>query len=197
MKVRNFTESWKDGLAFLALIHKHHPELFDYKHVLKTEPKVRLAQAFGIAASHLGIDKLLEPEDVYSDHIDKRSVMTYVMCLFQAFPHENIPASIVAEESPPQQPTSTPKEKPVAAARRASTETVSSTRSTPSTASSETLKFYHTCLEDTLTRLLEAEERLLGFESISEKNLKLVKKQFVENEVIFFSSNFPVCLEII
>nr|XP_057908480.1 dystrophin isoform X8 [Doryrhamphus excisus] len=87
VNVVNFSSSWNDGLAFNALIHSHRPELFDWSSV---EAKVsvidRLEHAFSTAERHLGIDRLLDPEDVAVPHPDKKSIILYVTSLFQVLP---------------------------------------------------------------------------------------------------------------
>uniref|UniRef100_A0A0N4ZA59 Calponin-homology (CH) domain-containing protein n=1 Tax=Parastrongyloides trichosuri TaxID=131310 RepID=A0A0N4ZA59_PARTI len=84
--VKNFNTSWKDGLAFCALIHRHRPELLDYSKLSKGDPIHNLNLAFDIAEKHLDIPKMLDPEDmVFYDKPDEKSVMTYVSCLYHAF----------------------------------------------------------------------------------------------------------------
>ncbi|XP_028837014.1 dystrophin isoform X3 [Denticeps clupeoides] len=88
VNVLNFSRSWEDGLAFNALIHSHRPELFDW-HVVeqKSTALERLEHAFSIAEKHLGIDRLLDAEDVATAHPDKKSIIMYVTSLFQVLPH--------------------------------------------------------------------------------------------------------------
>ncbi|KAM7375197.1 hypothetical protein PAMA_014334 [Pampus argenteus] len=87
VNVVNFSSSWNDGLAFNALIHSHRPELFDWSSVEKTTSTIdRLEHAFNKAEQHLGIERLLDPEDVAVPHPDKKSVIMYVTSLFQVLP---------------------------------------------------------------------------------------------------------------
>ena len=60
VKVRNFNTSWKDGLAFCALIHRHRPELIDYSKLSKSDPIYNLNLAFDTAEKHLDIPKMLD-----------------------------------------------------------------------------------------------------------------------------------------
>ncbi|XP_053170341.1 dystrophin isoform X2 [Scomber japonicus] len=87
VNVVNFSSSWNDGLAFNALIHSHRPELFDWSAVEKKTSAIdRLEHAFNKAEQHLGIERLLDPEDVAVPHPDKKSVIMYVTSLFQVLP---------------------------------------------------------------------------------------------------------------
>ena len=65
MSVKDFGPSWRDGVAFNALIHGLKPELVDMAQVAKNPPKVNLENAFATAQQHLGIPKLLDPEGIY------------------------------------------------------------------------------------------------------------------------------------
>uniref|UniRef100_A0A913I904 Alpha-actinin, sarcomeric n=1 Tax=Strongyloides stercoralis TaxID=6248 RepID=A0A913I904_STRER len=96
VNVQNFNTSWKDGLAFCALIHRHRPELIDYSKLSKNDPIYNLNLAFDIAEKHLDIPKMLDPEDmVYYAKPDEKSVMTYVSCLYHAFKNSHQHADLV------------------------------------------------------------------------------------------------------
>ncbi|KAG2218464.1 hypothetical protein INT45_003008 [Circinella minor] len=84
--VRDFTYSWKDGLAFCALIHRHRPDLLNYDALDFSKPHENTALAFEIAEKYLNIPKLLDVEDICDiEKPDDRSVTTYVAQYFHAF----------------------------------------------------------------------------------------------------------------
>lgn len=86
VNVQNFHLSWKDGLAFCALIHRHRPELLDYYKLSRDNPLENLNTAFDVAEKHLDIPRMLDPEDmVNSVKPDERSVMAYVSSYYHAF----------------------------------------------------------------------------------------------------------------
>ncbi|OCT77874.1 hypothetical protein XELAEV_18028970mg [Xenopus laevis] len=87
VNVLNFTTSWTDGLAFNALLHRHKPDLFSLEKVATLPPLERLDHAFNIAKKHMGIEKLLDPEDVVQLP-DKKSIIMYLTSLFEVLPHE-------------------------------------------------------------------------------------------------------------
>ncbi|XP_073918838.1 dystrophin isoform X9 [Castor canadensis] len=89
VNVINFTTSWSDGLALNALIHSHRPDLFDWNSVVSQQSATqRLEHAFNIAKCHLGIEKLLDPEDVATTYPDKKSILMYITTLFQVLPQQ-------------------------------------------------------------------------------------------------------------
>lgn len=86
VNVQNFHLSWKDGLAFCALIHRHRPELIDYYKLSRENPLENLNLAFDVAEKYLDIPRMLDPEDmVNSAKPDERSVMAYVSSYYHAF----------------------------------------------------------------------------------------------------------------
>uniref|UniRef100_A0A4W4DMA2 Actinin, alpha 2b n=1 Tax=Electrophorus electricus TaxID=8005 RepID=A0A4W4DMA2_ELEEL len=62
VNVQNFHVSWKDGLAFCALIHRHRPDLIDYAKLNKEDALGNLNLAFAVAEKHLDIPQMLDAE---------------------------------------------------------------------------------------------------------------------------------------
>uniref|UniRef100_A0A8C1UUJ5 Actinin, alpha 4 n=1 Tax=Cyprinus carpio TaxID=7962 RepID=A0A8C1UUJ5_CYPCA len=86
VKIQNFHISWKDGLAFNALIHRHRPELIDYDKLRKDDPVTNLNNAFEVAERYLDIPKMLDAEDIVGTlRPDEKAIMTYVSCFYHAF----------------------------------------------------------------------------------------------------------------
>uniref|UniRef100_A0A7N4Q1I4 Dystrophin n=1 Tax=Sarcophilus harrisii TaxID=9305 RepID=A0A7N4Q1I4_SARHA len=187
VKVINFTTSWSDGLAFNALIHSHRPDLFDWDCVVRQQSAVqRLEHAFNIAKNHLGIEKLLDPEDVATAYPDKKSILMYVTTLFQVLPQQVSMEAIHEVEMLPrpskgpqgehyqlhhemhysQQHVEVPGDKSL---------------STSLTETEVNLDSYQTALEEVLTWLLSAEDTLQAQGEIS-KDVEEVKEQFHTHE---------------
>ncbi|XP_075048594.1 spectrin beta chain, erythrocytic-like [Mixophyes fleayi] len=85
VNITNFTSSWKDGLAFNALIHKHRPELINFEQLKKSNAKYNLEHAFNVANRQLGITQLLDAEDVCTENPDEKSIITYVVAFYHYF----------------------------------------------------------------------------------------------------------------
>lgn len=85
VNVKNFTTSWRDGLAFNALIHKHRPDLINFAQLNKNNPVYNLNNAFTVAENKLGIKSLLDVDDVNRDMPDDKAIMTYVATLYHYF----------------------------------------------------------------------------------------------------------------
>ncbi|XP_062907873.1 spectrin beta chain, non-erythrocytic 1-like isoform X1 [Mobula hypostoma] len=85
VNIRNFTSSWKDGLAFNALIHKHRPDLIEFDKLKKSNAMHNLQNAFDVSERHLNVTKLLDPEDVFTENPDEKSIITYVVAFYHYF----------------------------------------------------------------------------------------------------------------
>ncbi|KAM5249054.1 EH domain-binding protein 1-like protein 1 [Ctenodactylus gundi] len=84
VRITNFTTSWRNGLAFCAILHRFYPDKIDYATLDPLNIKQNNKQAFdGFAA--LGVSRLLEPADMVLLSVpDKLIVMTY-LCQIRAF----------------------------------------------------------------------------------------------------------------
>ncbi|XP_070775936.1 alpha-actinin-1 isoform X9 [Enoplosus armatus] len=86
VNIQNFHISWKDGLGFCALIHRHRPELIDYGKLRKDDPMTNLNTAFDVAEKYLDIPKMLDAEDIVGTaRPDEKAIMTYVSSFYHAF----------------------------------------------------------------------------------------------------------------
>ncbi|XP_029700380.1 plectin isoform X2 [Takifugu rubripes] len=86
LRCDNFTNSWRDGRLFNAIIHKLRPNLIDMGLVYRQSNQENLEQAFTVAERELGVTRLLDPEDVDVPHPDEKSIITYVSSLYDVMP---------------------------------------------------------------------------------------------------------------
>ncbi|XP_014392797.1 PREDICTED: dystonin isoform X15 [Myotis brandtii] len=85
IRCENFTTCWRDGKLFNAIIHKYRPDLIDMNTVAVQSNLANLEHAFYVAEK-IGVNRLLDPEDVDVSSPDEKSVITYVSSLYDAFP---------------------------------------------------------------------------------------------------------------
>ncbi|KAF9907664.1 actinin alpha 2 [Linnemannia zychae] len=85
--IQDFHRSWRTGLVFTALIHRHDPEFLPefYSTILPLtfemadEWRRTLTRAFEVAYEYMKLPRLLDPEDLVDiETPDERSIMTYV-----------------------------------------------------------------------------------------------------------------------
>uniref|UniRef100_V9K8D0 EH domain-binding protein 1 n=1 Tax=Callorhinchus milii TaxID=7868 RepID=V9K8D0_CALMI len=99
VKITNFTTSWRNGLAFCAILHHFRTDLIDYKSLNPQDIKENNKKAYECFAS-LGISRLLEPADMVLLAIpDKLSVMTYLYQIRAHFSGEELNVVQIEENS--------------------------------------------------------------------------------------------------
>ncbi|XP_037403122.1 EH domain-binding protein 1-like protein 1 isoform X14 [Pygocentrus nattereri] len=78
VKVTNFNTSWRNGLAFCAILHHFHPDKIEFDALQPHDIKFNNKKAFDEFAA-LGISRLLEPSDMVLLSVpDRLIVMTYL-----------------------------------------------------------------------------------------------------------------------
>jgi cortexillin 1/2 len=87
VNIENFKQSFKDGLAFLALVHRFNPETTGvaFEKYSKDNPEQNLTAAFEFAEKELRIPKLLDVHEVMDGKVDERSLVLYTSLFFHAY----------------------------------------------------------------------------------------------------------------
>ncbi|XP_061815338.1 uncharacterized protein ehbp1l1a isoform X2 [Nerophis lumbriciformis] len=78
LRITNFSTSWRNGLAFCAILHHFHPDKINYELLDPYDIKHNNKKAFD-GFAELGISRLMEPSDMVMLPVpDRLIVMTYL-----------------------------------------------------------------------------------------------------------------------
>ncbi|XDV54247.1 hypothetical protein PO909_022584 [Leuciscus waleckii] len=83
VKITNFSTSWRNGLAFCAILHHFHPEIIDFDALEPHNIKQNNKNAFDGFASQ-GISRLLEPSDMVLLSVPDRLIIMTYLCQIRA-----------------------------------------------------------------------------------------------------------------
>ncbi|XP_039633021.1 EH domain-binding protein 1-like protein 1 isoform X4 [Perca fluviatilis] len=90
VKVTNFSTSWRNGLAFCAILHHFHPDKIDFDKLDSHDIKLNNKKAFD-SFEALGISRLLEPSDMVLLSVpDRLIVMTYLSQIRSHFTNQEL-----------------------------------------------------------------------------------------------------------
>jgi len=90
VNILDMDSSWRDGLAFCALIHHFRPSLIDFHNLNQENILENNTLAYKVAEEGLGIPSLLDPQDMLDTEVpDKFSIVTYVSQFYHLLKDED------------------------------------------------------------------------------------------------------------
>ncbi|XP_060684994.1 uncharacterized protein LOC132818232 [Hemiscyllium ocellatum] len=81
--IRDFSTSWRSGLAFVAIINALRPGLLDLAELKQRSDTENLEMVFRVAEQELKIPRLLEAQDIAVSNPDEKSIITYISQFLQ------------------------------------------------------------------------------------------------------------------
>uniref|UniRef100_A0A8C7Z9T7 EH domain-binding protein 1-like protein 1 n=1 Tax=Oryzias sinensis TaxID=183150 RepID=A0A8C7Z9T7_9TELE len=99
VKVTNFSTSWRNGLAFCAILHHFHPDKIDFDQLDSHDIKLNNKKAFD-GFEVLGISRLMEPSDMVLLSVpDRLIVMTYLSQIRSHFTNQELSVLQIEQNS--------------------------------------------------------------------------------------------------
>lgn len=77
VQIEDFSNSWKSGLGFCALLNRYHPELIDYDECKSKTPEERVNKAIEVC-NETGITNYIDASDIMVEKPDDKSIMLQV-----------------------------------------------------------------------------------------------------------------------
>lgn len=99
LEVKNFTDDWKDGYLFAAIVASQYPDQLDFSTCSRDDATSNMEKAFTVADHYLEVNRLLDPSDVIANP-DEKSIVAYVGEIYSAIEDPRPPRPVPKPSEP-------------------------------------------------------------------------------------------------